>query len=373
MPPPPPPGPPPPPPPPPVSSSSTPVVNASGGKAIQDLIAEKQAMVEAITPVRPKTPPPREPDKLVDVHFDSLSCVQLFNKLQFGSQLLVLDCRDAQSFDKLHVRSAVNWDCVKHQSLLDLEEKVPRLFFRRQYHVILYDDGSSLESPSDRLKSAMDILVADQRTQQTVRVLSGGLAAFSRSYPFLVKGTDEFNDAEYPSEIIDGFLFLGNWETANNRRVLRDLEITRVVNATDSCDMPFKGDLEYLHCPLDDHAEADISAHFDDCLAFLCRAKKDSERVLIHCKMGMSRSPALVILWLMHKHNLSLREATELVRERRPYINPNPGFLLQLGRREVELFGETTIRFPSTDNITMATPYEWRQPDGSWVTRVVIR
>lgn len=32
---------------------------------------------------------------------------------------------------------------------------------------------------------------------------------------------------------------------------------------------------------------------------------------------------------------MTLRAATEYTRVRRPYINPNPGFLLQLGKHEV--------------------------------------
>lgn len=54
-----------------------------------------------------------------------------------------------------------------------------------------------------------------------------------------------------------------------------------------------------------------------------------------------SRSSALAVLWIMTQHNVSLKDAVEFVRERRKYINPNPGFLRELGLEEV---GQQTDR-----------------------------
>lgn len=95
---------------------------------------------------------------------------------------------------------------------------------------------------------------------------------------------------------------------------------------------------------------------------------------LCHCGAGVhalgSRSSSLVLLWLMEKHGLSLREANEYAKQRRPYINPNPGFLCQLGRHEERLRGETTIRFPRDGApLTVKTVYEWKMADGAWVPR----
>jgi hypothetical protein len=57
----------------------------------------------------------------------------------------------------------------------------------------------------------------------------------------------------------------------------------------------------------------------------------------------------------------------------RPFINPNPGFLLQLSCFEKEKFGKTTIRFPQDGKaITLRTIYEWEADDGSWIPRVVV-
>ncbi len=72
----------------------------------------------------------------------------------------------------------------------------------------------------------------------------------------------------------------------------------------------------------------------------------------------------------MEKHSMSLREANDYTRMRRPYINPNPGFLFQLGKHEEKLRGPATIRFPPASfPLTVRSTYDWLQADGVWTPR----
>jgi hypothetical protein len=73
---------------------------------------------------------------------------------------------------------------------------------------------------------------------------------------------------------------------------------------------------------------------------------KDSSRpepkgsgVLVHCWAGHSRSVSIVLFYLMKKTRRfkSVAEALAFIQSKRPYIDPNPGFLLQL---------ETLVRLP---------------------------
>ncbi|MBN3287429.1 DUS26 phosphatase, partial [Polyodon spathula] len=52
-------------------------------------------------------------------------------------------------------------------------------------------------------------------------------------------------------------------------------------------------------------------------------------RILVHCAVGVSRSAALVLAYLMIRHNMTLVEAIKTVKEQRGII-PNRGFLRQL-------------------------------------------
>lgn len=59
-------------------------------------------------------------------------------------------------------------------------------------------------------------------------------------------------------------------------------------------------------------------------------------KVFVHCAMGVSRSGALVLAYLMICHGLSLAEAIIAVRLNRD-IGPNSGFLEQLRQLDLSL------------------------------------
>jgi len=65
-------------------------------------------------------------------------------------------------------------------------------------------------------------------------------------------------------------------------------------------------------------------------------------RVLFHCRMGVSRSATLVIAYLMQSRGLSLREAFEFTKNKRPKISPSPNFAQSLMVFEKDLYPHLT-------------------------------
>lgn len=61
-----------------------------------------------------------------------------------------------------------------------------------------------------------------------------------------------------------------------------------------------------------------------------CVHRAQGTRVLVHCKMGVSRSAATVVAYAMKQYGWSLEQALRHVQELRPIARPNPGFLRQL-------------------------------------------
>jgi len=57
----------------------------------------------------------------------------------------------------------------------------------------------------------------------------------------------------------------------------------------------------------------------------------------------MSRSATVAIAYLMRYQSMSLIEAFRFVRECRPCISPNPGFMRQLVDYEKRLYGRVTL------------------------------
>jgi hypothetical protein len=58
--------------------------------------------------------------------------------------------------------------------------------------------------------------------------------------------------------------------------------------------------------------------------------RKKNSCVLVHCKMGVSRSASTVLAYAMKSENWSLAEALTYVVKRRPIVKPNEGFRSQL-------------------------------------------
>ncbi len=52
--------------------------------------------------------------------------------------------------------------------------------------------------------------------------------------------------------------------------------------------------------------------------------------VFVHCVAGISRSASVCVGYLMWKHRMSYQQAYKVVKDSRPWINPNHGFVDQL-------------------------------------------
>merc|ERR1719375_2010906 len=85
---------------------------------------------------------------------------------------------------------------------------------------------------------------------------------------------------------------------------------------------------------LPDTSEARLAPLLPAALQFLAAARAEKGRVLVHCHAGQSRSPALVMAWLMVAEGFPRTAAVDFVSERHPPTRPNPSFLEQLKELE---------------------------------------
>jgi protein-tyrosine phosphatase len=82
---------------------------------------------------------------------------------------------------------------------------------------------------------------------------------------------------------------------------------------------------------LADNTTLDISPFLKAALPWIEEVLiEESNRVLLHCAAGQSRSGAMLVGYIMWKNKMTLVDALSLVRSKRPIVQPNPGFLEQL-------------------------------------------
>lgn len=129
-------------------------------------------------------------------------------------------------------------------------------------------------------------------------------------------------------------VFLGNEEASRRIHVLKALGITNILVAGRGLAKHYPNDFEYKCLEIDDFFLEDISVFFEESFKFIEGSKGN---VYVHCAAGVSRSATIVISYLMRKNNEKYEDVFEFVKERRPSIGPNEGFVKQLRALENQL------------------------------------
>ncbi|XP_050465654.1 protein phosphatase Slingshot isoform X4 [Cataglyphis hispanica] len=132
-----------------------------------------------------------------------------------------------------------------------------------------------------------------------------------------------------PTEIFD-HVYLGSEWNASNLEELQKNGVRHILNVTREIDNFFPGMFTYLNVRVYDDEKTDLLKHWDNTFKYITKAKMEGSKVLVHCKMGVSRSASVVIAYAMKAYNWDFSQAWKHVKEKRNCIKPNNSFLLQL-------------------------------------------
>ncbi|KAM7535723.1 hypothetical protein Aperf_G00000088869 [Anoplocephala perfoliata] len=108
------------------------------------------------------------------------------------------------------------------------------------------------------------------------------------------------------------------------------------------------GQRTHVQICVEDLESADLSVYFDSVADRIAREARLGGRSLVHCIAGVSRSPSLVLAYLVKYARMSLAEAYDHVRRLRPCIRPNTGFWRQLIAFEISRRGSQSVRVNTT-------------------------
>jgi protein-tyrosine phosphatase len=136
-------------------------------------------------------------------------------------------------------------------------------------------------------------------------------------------------------------IFIGNMASASNYDEMKKNGITHILSVFNGAYELFPGDFSYKIIHINDDPWVDISKHFEESNEFIDCALNDTKnknKVMIHCKQGVSRSVTLLVAYILYKINTEKKISKENVDNminnvlknvqlKRPMANPNEGFL----------------------------------------------
>ncbi|KAI8388715.1 protein-tyrosine phosphatase-like protein [Radiomyces spectabilis] len=154
-------------------------------------------------------------------------------------------------------------------------------------------------------------------------------------------------EGSLPSKILP-FLYLGNLNHATNSGILKALHITHVVSVGENANLSSDEFKLLLLDNLYDDGIDSIRGRMEEAMMFVDDARTNNTRCLIHCRVGVSRSAAITICYVMHYLHMSLIQAYLYVRARRlnVIIQPNLKFMYEMLQLEQRLRGYASISWP---------------------------
>eukprot|EP01006_Ploeotia_vitrea_P056424 TRINITY_DN68099_c2_g2_i2.p1 TRINITY_DN68099_c2_g2~~TRINITY_DN68099_c2_g2_i2.p1 ORF type:complete len:202 (-),score=2.30 TRINITY_DN68099_c2_g2_i2:1287-1892(-) len=126
------------------------------------------------------------------------------------------------------------------------------------------------------------------------------------------------------------YLWIGDAAAAANATKLQQHNISHVLNVSREPNSSLGSGVETLQIPICDKIAEPISESFPAVIDFIRKAKESGGSVLVHCKGGVSRSPTVVMAYLMNQYGMSYKKTMDFVMNKRPRVYPNLGFDLAL-------------------------------------------
>ncbi|KAH9036573.1 phosphatases II [Lactarius hengduanensis] len=159
-----------------------------------------------------------------------------------------------------------------------------------------------------------------------------------------------------PQSSIPGALYLGSITAVLDPSILKEHDIRHLVQVLDVPWLPAYEEDGYECYRLDilDTENQDLRPHLEDTVENIDSALRRGRNVLVHCQQGVSRSAAIVIAYLIRKRGMSFDSAVAFVRQRRPCIKPNSGFVRCLQEWERQ-WSPPSVRSPAARQVPFST------------------
>ncbi|KAM6155855.1 serine/threonine/tyrosine-interacting-like protein 1 [Rhynchocyon petersi] len=286
-----------------------------------------------------------EPTELYNI----LNQATKFSRLTEPNYLCLLDVRSKREYDEGHLITArrvkqerkkylipesVDLECVRYCVVYDSNTTT--------LEIILEDNREDEDSDASERELVLGAAVECGKTLtpftcNPIYILKGGYETFSAMYHFfrtqkIIWMPQELDAFEpYPVEILPGRLYMGNFSQACNPKMHRDLKVKAHINVSMEAGPFFINDTtNLLHIRVEDSMEANIAPSFRHLCHFIDIHLELGSVILVFSKMGISRSSAAVMAYLMHRYQQTLKRSWNYVKKCKSNMCPNQAFVHQL-------------------------------------------
>ena len=146
---------------------------------------------------------------------------------------------------------------------------------------------------------------------------------------FGIKNALYKKDSNPIDHIIDN-IYLGDFRTADNIDILKEHNITHIINCAFNLPNKYPEQITYKRLELRDETDQPIIEKLEEAYQFI-KENKD-KNIFVQCVFGKSRSASVVIFYIMKEKKLNFNEAKNFVKNIRQIVEPNSGFENELNR-----------------------------------------
>jgi len=215
------------------------------------------------------------------------------------------------AMDNLESRRPPSPDSVRHKPTERYEtERVIRTALKEIMMTVDLDEVTSKQVRS-KLEESLDMDLGEFKSfiDQEMLVILGQMDEATEIFPHV---------------------YLGSEWNASNLEELNKNGVCHILNVTREIDNFFPGMFDYLNVRVYDDEKTDLLKHWDNTFKYITKAQQEGSKVLVHCKMGVSRSASVVIAYAMKAYSWDLKKALNFVQTKRQCIKPNCSFIAQL-------------------------------------------
>ena len=132
------------------------------------------------------------------------------------------------------------------------------------------------------------------------------------------------------TKVLD-FLSLGSWRDATED-ILRTNGVTHVLSVARETqdDQLLASHFICKRINMEDNQDENLFDHIFDAHSFIENVRETSGHVFVHCRRGISRSPAVVVSYIMRHKQFDYHDAFEFVKSKRGCVSLNLAFRASL-------------------------------------------